>query len=164
MFLILLIDIVYWIVVATGLTLAFTWKRSTRERLLLGIASLLVLVLGLPVSSMLWPPDWLVPVKSIRASANLNGYLVSYAQKPGSDFYLDTLEIKGIDGKTAVVHINVDNSKCWSGWVETINQGIEFHCFLWGRMASVHATWLERNMELCKADTCDLSVAYSAQR
>ena len=164
MFLILLIDMVYWIAVVTGLVLALTWMGRRRGRVLLGVASLVVLALGLPLSSMLWPPDWLVPVRSIRASATLNGYAVSYVQKPGSDFYLDTLEIKGADGKMAVVHINVDNGKCWVGWVEPSDKEVEFHCFPWGRMALVNAAWLERNMELCRADRCDLSVAYFTQR
>ena len=164
MFLILLIDIAYWIVVVTGLVLALTWKGPKRGRVLLGLASLVVLALGLPVSSMLWPPDWLVPIRSIRASAILNGYAVSYVQKPGSDFYLDTLEIKGADGKMAVVHINVDNGKCWVGWAETSDKEAEFHCFPWGRVALVNGAWLERNMELCRADRCDLSVAYFTQR
>jgi hypothetical protein len=166
MFLILLIDIVYWIAVVTGLVLALTWKgpRPRRGRVLLSVASLVVLALGLPVSSMLWPPDWLVPKSSIRASATLNGYAVSYVQKPGADFYLDTLEIEGANGNVAVVHINVDNGKCWIGWAETSDQKVDFHCFPWGRMASVNAAWLEQNMERCRADRCDLSVAYYTQR
>ena len=164
MFLILLLDIGYWIVVVTGLVLAWTWKGPRRGRVMLGVASLVVLALGLPVSSMLWPPDWLVPVRSIRASATLNGYAVNYVQKPGGDFYLDTLEIKVADGKVAEVHINVDNGKCWFGRAETSDTEVEFHCFPRGRMATVKAAWLEQNMELCRAERCDLSVAYFAQR
>jgi hypothetical protein len=164
MFLILLIDIVYWLVVVTGLVFALTWKGSKRWRLLLGVASLVVLALGLPISSMLWPPDWMVPVSSIRASATLNGYAMSYVQKPGIDFYMDTLEIKGSNGKAAVVHVNVDNGKCWFGWAEASDKVVEFHCFPWGRMASVNAAWLEQNMALCRTDRCDLSVPYYAQR
>ena len=163
MFLILLLDIMYWIAVITSLVLALAWKGSKRSRVLLGMASLVVLALGLPVSSMLWPPDWLVPVRSIRASATLNGYAVSYVQKPGMDFYLDTLEIKCADGKMAMVNVNVDNGKCWFGWAETSDKVVEFYCFPWGRMASVKAAWLEQNMKLCMADRCDLSVAYYNQ-
>jgi hypothetical protein len=164
MFLILLLDIVYWIMVVTGLVLALTWKGSKRGRLLLSVVSLLVLVLGLPVSSLLWPPDWLVPVRSIRASATLNDNTLSYVQKPGIDFYMDTLEINTAGGTTAVIHINVDNGKCWFGWAETSDKEVEFHCFPWGRMATVKAAWLEQNLELCRTDRCDLSVAYYSQR
>ena len=164
MFLILVIDIVYWIAVVTGLVLALKWKGAKRWRVLLGVASLVVLALGLPLSSMLWPPDWLVPVSSTRASATLHGYAVSYVQKPGIDFYMDTLEIKGDDGKAAVVHINVDNGRCWFGWAVTSDKEVEFHCFPWGPMASVDAAWLDQSMALCRVDRCDLSVAYNTQR
>jgi hypothetical protein len=164
MFLILVIDIVYWMMVLTGLVLALIGKGAKRWRVLVGVASLVVLALGLPVSSMLWPPDWLVPVRSIRASATLNGYAVSYVQQPGIDFYVDTLEIKGDSGKIAVVHVNVDNGKCWFGWAATSGKDVEFHCFPWGRMASVNAAWLEQNMALCRVDRCDLSAAYYTQR
>lgn len=164
MFLILLLDIAYWIAVVTGLALTWAWKGPRRWRALPGVVSLVVLALGLPVSSMLWTPDWLVPVSSTRASAALNSFVVSYVQKPGSDFYMDTLEIKGADGRMAVVHVNVDNGKCWFGWAETSDREVEFHCFPWGRMASVNAAWLEQNMELCRTERCDLSVAYFAQR
>ena len=164
MFLILLLDIVYWIIVVTGLILALTWKVSKARRVLLGVVSLVVLALGLPVSSMVWPLDWLAPEKSIPASATLNGYIVNYVQRPGSDFYLDTLEIKGAGEKTGVVQVNVDNGKCWFGWAEASDKAVDFHCFPWGRMASVKGAWLEQNMELCKTDRCDLSIAYYTQR
>ena len=164
MFLILLIDIIYWIAVITGLVLALIGKGPKRRRVLLGIASLVVLTLGLPVSGTLWPPDWLVPVRSIRASAALHGYTVRYVQTPGIDFYVDTLEIQSADSRVAVVHVNVDNGKCWLGSAETSANEIEFHCFPWGKMASVKAAWLARNMELCRTDRCDLSIAYFTQR
>jgi hypothetical protein len=164
MFLILLLDTVYWIMVVTGLILALTWQGSKRRRVLLGVVSLVVLALGLPVSSMLWPLDWLAPAKSIRASTTLNGFMVNYVQRPGSDFYLDTLEIKDADEKMGVIHVNVDNGKCWVGWAETSDTEIDFHCFPWGRMATINGAWLEQNMELCKTDRCDLSTAYYTQR
>ena len=164
MLLILLLDTAYWIVVLAGLVLTLRGKRSKRERIQAGAVSLVVLVLGLPISGMLWPLDWLARAGSTPASATYDDYTVSYIQRPGSDFYIDTVEITGDNGKMAVIHINVDNGKCWVGWAETSDREIEFHCFPWGTMAAINTAWLEQHMELCNTDPCDLSEAYFAIR